>query len=43
MNKTTSCTSNLDRYIQFTLSAVTYSVDDFNAKVKVVFFAKRKR
>ena len=31
-----------DKFIKFTLSAVTYSIDDFNAKVKVAVLQERK-
>ena len=33
--KAASFTSNIDKYIRFTLSAVTCSTDDFNMKTKV--------
>ena len=33
-SKSTSYVSSVDNYIQFTLSAGTYSITDFNAKIK---------
>ena len=35
-SKSTWYTSSLNKYIQFFFSAGTYSIDDFNAKVKAV-------
>lgn len=40
--KTTSYTSNLDKYIQLNLSAGTYSIDNFKRKQTLQFSKKRQ-
>ena len=42
LNKTGSRTGVEDRHIKFTLSTGTYSIGDFNAKVKVVVLQQRQ-
>ena len=37
-----SGTFGLDDYIQFTLSSIPYSINNFNAKIKTFFYGKNK-
>ena len=37
-----SSPSGLDDYIQFTFSSVTYSIDDFNAKIKAAVLQQKQ-